>query len=60
MKTSSLITNKNILPTLEQPGVNAPGTAKTIIFLPDPSLVKFTLFAGEFSYKSTEGILSPT
>lgn len=54
--TSSLL----IMITLEQPGVKAPGTAKTITFLPDDNSAKFTLLVGKSSYKLTDGMLSPT
>lgn len=46
--------------TFEQPGVNAPGTANKITFLPAHSSAMFTLFAGESSNKSTLGTLSPS
>lgn len=45
--------------TFEQPGVNAPGTANNTTFLLAHKSAMFTLFAGESSYKSTLGILSP-
>jgi hypothetical protein len=45
--------------TLEQPGVNAPGTPNTTAFLLPISSAKFTLLAGEPSNNSTAGILSP-
>lgn len=46
--------------TLEQPGVNAPGTAKSMTVLPLHNSDKLTLLAGVFSYKSTLGTESPT
>lgn len=48
------------LHTFEQPGVNAPGTAKRITFLPAHKSAIFTLFAGESSNRSADGILSPS
>ena len=46
--------------TLEQPGVKAPGTAKTTPFLVPNSSARFTLFDGAPSYRATVGSLSPT
>lgn len=46
--------------TLEQPGVNAPGTAKSITVFPEQSSDMLTLVAGVFSNKSTLGTVSPT
>lgn len=46
--------------TFEQPGVYAPGTANKTTFLLAHKSAIFTLFAGESSYRSTLGILSPT
>ena len=45
--------------TLEQPGVNAPGTANMTAFLLASNSDRFTLFPGVFSKSSTEGIESP-
>lgn len=46
--------------TLEQPGVNAPGTAKMITFLPLVNSFKLTLFAGVSSKRSALGMASPS
>jgi hypothetical protein len=46
--------------TLEQPGVNAPGTPNKTPFLPLNSSAKFTFFPGSPSNTSTEGMASPT
>lgn len=46
--------------TLEQPGVNAPGTANSITVFPLHNSDRLTLLAGVFSNKSTLGTLSPT
>jgi len=46
--------------TLEQPGVNAPGTAKTTPFLLPNSSARFTLLVGDPSYRAVVGNLSPT
>lgn len=46
--------------TFEQPGVNAPGTAKSITVFPLHSSEMLTLLAGVFSNKSTLGTVSPT
>lgn len=46
--------------TFEHPGVNAPGTAKMTTFLPAHKSAMFTRLAGESSYKSMLGTLSPT
>lgn len=46
--------------TLEQPGVNAPGTAKMTPFLPLNRSAMLTLLFGVFSASSTLGSLSPT
>lgn len=46
--------------TLEQPGVNAPGTAKRTPFFPLKSWFIATLFPGSPSWTSTAGRWSPT
>ena len=46
--------------TLEQPGVKAPGTAKITPFLLPTSSARFTLLAGDPSYRGVVGSLSPT
>lgn len=55
------IFKKNILKiTFEHPGVKAPGTANTTIFLPVAIFARFTFFVGESSKRSIAGSLSPT
>jgi len=46
--------------TFEQPGVNAPGTAKSMTVFPLHSSERLTFVAGVFSYKSMLGTVSPT
>jgi len=46
--------------TFEQPGVNAPGTAKRMTVFPLHNSDKFTLLAGVFSNRSMLGTESPT
>jgi len=48
-----------LVSTFEQPGVKAPGTAKTTPFLLANKSARLTLFAGDPSKSSTLGSLSP-
>lgn len=52
--------DKSVYPTLEQPGVKAPGTAKRTPFFPLKSWSIATLFPGSPSWTSTAGRCSPT